>query len=294
MNPPTITRSTSPQLRTFLHYLAIEAGLAVNTIHAYRRDLEITEDYLTLHGMQLATATPDQYREFIRDQSSKGLSTSTVTRRVEVLRVFLKFIGRLDGDQLDRPKPAEPLPRVLSRQQVLTLLAAPQPGKLLYHRDVAILELLYASGLRASELCDLSVHDISLDSVRVMGKGSKERLVPMNPVASKAIAVYLIDGRPAVDKHQSKALFLSRTGRPLCRHGLWYMVKAYAEKAGLPADATTHTLRHSFATHLISGGADLRVVQELLGHEDIQTTQIYTHVDADRLKAVHTAFHPRP
>jgi integrase/recombinase XerD len=160
---------------------------------------------------------------------------------------------------------------------------------------VAILELLYASGLRATELCDATLRDtnLQLGCIRVLGKGRKERVVPVGQAAAEAITRYLLECRPKLDRRKSDRLFLSRTGQPLERVGLWMIVEKYGRKSGLLKSVSPHTLRHCFATHLIGGGADLRVVQELLGHSDISTTQIYTHVDHDRLKAVHAKFHPR-
>ena len=217
------------------------------------------------------------------------------------MRVFLRYLAGVGHDttsilqQIERPKPERNLPKVLSRAQVNQLIAAPDPKSSLYWRDVAILELLYASGLRATELCELKMRDTNLQvgCVRVLGKGMKERIVPLGQAANEAITRYLSEARPKLDHHQSDRLFLSRTGRPLERIALWMLVEQYARKCGLLKRVSPHTLRHCFATHLIGGGADLRVVQELLGHSDISTTQIYTHVDQSRLKAMHQKFHPR-
>jgi integrase/recombinase XerD len=196
---------------------------------------------------------------------------------------------------LERPKPERDLPKILNRAQVAQLISAPDAKSPLFARDVAILELLYASGLRASELCDLKLRDANLQvgCVRVLGKGMKERIVPFGRAATEAIERYLIDNRPKLDKRNSDRLFLSRTGKPMERVGLWMLVERYARKSGLLKMIGPHVLRHCFATHLIGGGADLRVVQELLGHSDISTTQIYTHVDQQRLKSIHEKFHTR-
>jgi integrase/recombinase XerD len=177
----------------------------------------------------------------------------------------------------------------------MQLIWSPDPKSPLFSRDVAILELLYASGLRASELCDLRCDSVSLDVgvVRVFGKGRKERLVPLGQAAREAIQRYMLELRPTLDRHASDRLFLSRSGKPLERVGLWMLVERHARRCGLLNHVSPHTLRHCFATHLIGGGADLRVVQELLGHSDINTTQVYTHVDSSRLKAVHQKCHPR-
>jgi integrase/recombinase XerD len=298
---PTETRSRLPEVRSFLVHLASERGLADNSLHAYRRDLEDMEDYFIEKGKSLVSADGDDFRIYLQDQTRKGQSTKTVARRLAAIRVFLRFLPSIGHDttgilqHLERPKPEQSLPKILSRSQVNQLISAPNPKSFLCFRDIAILELLYASGLRASELCDLSLRDINLQvgCVRVLGKGSKERIVPMGGEAIAAITRYLTDCRPKLTKAACDRLFLSRTGRPMERIGLWFLVEKYGRTSGLLKSISPHTLRHCFATHLIGGGADLRVVQELLGHSDISTTQIYTHVDQDRLKAVHGKYHPR-
>lgn len=247
------------------------------------------------------TAGAADYRSYLQAQSRKGRSTKTVARRLAAIRVFLRFLAGEGRDttpilqQLERPKPEHSLPKILSRAQVNQLLAAPDPKSMLFARDVAILELLYASGLRATELCELKSRDVNLQAmcVRVLGKGAKERIVPLGRAAAEAVQRYLAECRPTLERSPSERMFLSRTGKPMERIGLWMLVEKYGRRSGLLKAVSPHTLRHCFATHLIGGGADLRVVQELLGHSDIATTQIYTHVDQDRLKAVHAKFHPR-
>jgi len=298
---PTATRSTLPELRAFLLHLASERGLADNSLHAYRRDLEDAEDHFRAIGKTLVTADAADYRAYLQSQSRKGQATKTVARRLAAIRVFLRFLAGEGRDttpilqQLERPKPEHSLPKILSRAQVNQLLSAPDPKSMLFARDVAILELLYASGLRATELCELKQRDVNLQAmcVRVLGKGAKERIVPLGRAAAEAIQRYLAECRPKLERGPSERMFLSRTGKPLERIGLWMLVEKYGRKSGLLKSISPHVLRHCFATHLIGGGADLRVVQELLGHSDIATTQIYTHVDQDRLKAVHAKFHPR-
>jgi integrase/recombinase XerD len=291
-----------PHVRPLLVYLASERGLAVNTIEAYRRDLQDIARHLATLNKDLLTAVGDDFRHYLREQTRIGQSTRTVARRVAAIRAFLRYLAVTGLDttavlaQLERPKPEQPLPKILNRSQVATLIATPDPKSRLFHRDVAILELLYASGLRASELCDLKIRDTNLTAgaVRVIGKGMKERVVPFGRAAAEAITRYLTDGRPLLNKHNDNdRLFLSRSGKPMERVGLWMLVERYARKSGLLKTVGPHVLRHCFATHLIGGGADLRVVQELLGHADIATTQVYTHVDQDRLRAVHAKFHPR-
>jgi integrase/recombinase XerD len=282
-------------------HLASERGLAENSLHAYRRDLESVEAFLNPRGRTLTTADADDLRAYLQGQTRDGRSTKTVARRYAALRVFLKFLLAEGHDvgpllqQIERPKPERSLPKVLSRAQVNQLIAAPDPKSMLFARDVAILELLYASGLRASELCDLKLRDTNLQvgCVRVLGKGMKERIVPLGKAAKDAIERYLLDGRPRLERKPSDRLFLSRTGKPLERVGLWMLIEKYGRKSGLLKSISPHVLRHCFASHLLGGGADLRVVQELLGHSDIATTQIYTHVDQTRLKAVHERYHPR-
>jgi integrase/recombinase XerD len=282
-------------------HLASERGLAENSLLAYRRDLENVADFLAERGRTLTTAGPDDLREYLQDQSRVGRSTKTVARRYAALRVFLKFLLAEGHDvaallqQIERPKPERSLPKILNRAQVVQLIGGVDPKSRLFARDVAILELLYASGLRASELCDLKLRDTNLQigCVRVLGKGMKERIVPVGRAARDAIERYLADCRPVLERTPNECLFLSRTGRPLDRVALWVLVEKYGRQSGLLKSISPHVLRHCFASHLLGGGADLRVVQELLGHSDIATTQIYTHVDQSRLKAIHEKYHPR-
>jgi integrase/recombinase XerD len=298
---PTDTASTRPELRSLLLHLASERGLADNSLHAYRRDLEDLDRFLAARAKNFLSAEADDLRAYLQDQTRHGRATRTVARRLAAIRVLLRFLTAEGHDrthvlqQLERPKPERPLPKVLSRAQVNQLIAAPDPKSMLFSRDVAILELLYASGLRASELCDLNLKDLNLTvgCVRVFGKGSKERVVPLGRAAAEAITRYLAETRPRLERGPSERLFLSRTGKPLDRIALWMLVEKYGRKSGLLKSISPHTLRHCFASHLLGGGADLRVVQELLGHSDINTTQIYTHVDTGRLKAIHEKFHPR-
>ena len=298
---PLDTRSTLPALREFLLHLASERGLADNTLLGYRRDLEDIQDAFEKRGLSLTTADADAFRDYLQNQRRRGRSTKTVARRLAAIRVFLRYLATQGYDvvgilqQLERPKPEHSLPKILSRAQVMQLISAPNPKSMLFTRDVAILELLYASGLRASELCDLKTRDVNLQvgCVRVLGKGMKERIVPLGQAASEAITRYLGECRPKLERKSSELLFLSRTGKPLERIGLWMIVEKYGRSSGLLKQVSPHTLRHCFASHLLGGGADLRIVQELLGHSDIATTQIYTHVDRRYLAEVHRSFHPR-
>ena len=294
---------THPLVRRFLGYLAAERGLSDNTCEAYRRDLEIAIDFFAgTRRAAIEVAEADDWTAFFRSQSQARKTTKTVARRVAAARSLLRFQaveGRdVDAilDQIDRPKPERSLPKIMSREQVARLIATPDHCGAPYpSRDVAILELLYASGLRASELCAVRLGDLSLDEgfVRVFGKGSKERLVPVGEAAIAAIERYLRECRTTLERTPTDVLFLSKTGRPLERVRLWQLVESYGRQSGLLKEISPHVLRHCFATHLLSGGADLRVVQSLLGHADVGTTQIYTHVDTTRLKGIHTRFHPR-
>jgi integrase/recombinase XerD len=296
------TRIELPQVRAFLLHLASERGLASNSLHAYRRDLEDMHDYFGKRGKTLLKADADDYRGYLQNQTRKGQSTKTIARRIAAIRVFLHYLKDYEKrdvtliiQQLERPKPERSLPKVLNRAQVNQLISAPDPKSNLFDRDVAILELLYASGLRATELCDLKVRDVNLPvrCVRILGKGMKERIVPLGRAAGEAVERYVSVSRPKLEKKPSEILFLSRTGKPLERIALWMLVERYARKSELLKHVSPHVLRHCFASHLLGGGADLRVVQELLGHSDISTTQIYTHVDQTRLKSIHKKYHPR-
>jgi integrase/recombinase XerD len=291
-------------VRRFISHLAAERGLSLNTREAYRRDLIDAHSYFGRQKLTLDCANAEQWRAFFQDASRRKLSTRTVSRRVAAARTFLKFL-QIEGlntrpilDQLERPKPERSLPHVLSRDIVNRLINAPDPtDEKFYHRDVAILELLYASGLRATELCELKLNDLNLVEgfVRVFGKGAKERVVPVGRAACEAIANYITSGRPRLTAlgGTSDRVFLSRSGKPFERVSLWQLVERYARKADVVQHVSPHVLRHCFATHLLSGGADLRIVQTLLGHSDVGTTQVYTHVDTDRIKAVHKKYHPR-
>ncbi len=300
-SPPASVTIHSPTLRAFLLYLASERGLADNSLHAYRRDLECVESFLTGREKTLSNASADDLRAYLQDQTRRGQSNRTVARRLAAIRSLLRWQISEGRDvtpilqQLERPKPERPLPKVLSRAQVNQLIAGPDSKSPMFWRDVAIIELLYASGLRASELCDLKLRDVNLQvgCVRVLGKGMKERIVPLGQAATEAIQRYLAECRPKLEHRPSDRMFLSRTGKSLHRVALWMLIEKYGRRSGLLKHVSPHVLRHCFATHLLGGGADLRVVQELLGHSDISTTQIYTHVDQTRLKSVHAKFHPR-
>ena len=301
---PTQTSIPLAEVRGLLLHLASERGLANNSLHAYRRDLEDMTAWFATIGRDLLTAGPEDYRHYLQGQTMKGRSTCTVARRLAAIRVFLRFLAQEKKyaessaailQQLDRPKPAQPLPKVLSKDQTVRLLQSPDQKSRFFYRDSAILELLYAAGLRASELCDLKIGQVNLEvgCVRALGKGMKERIVPLGRAAMESVTSYLSECRPSLEKRPSDTLILSKSGKPLTRMALWLIVEKHAKRSGLFGQVSPHVLRHCFATHLIGGGADLRVVQELLGHSDISTTQVYTHVDPSRLKGMHRKFHPR-
>lgn len=295
----------------FVAYLRIECGSSPNTIAAYARDLRDLLLFLASRRVKsIDGVTPRHLAEHLAAlKTERNLSGTSVIRHLATIRVFFRFAcenARLDpnpADTLDRPTRWKRLPHVLQPKSVRTLLApadetprTPAQAALAL-RDDAILELLYAAGIRASEAAGLTLNDLheTLGVVRVVGKGNKPRLVPVGGPARAALDRYIRLARPALlrpDARDKNRLFLSASGRPVDRVVLWQVVKRRAKAAGLP-DTHPHTLRHSFATHLLMGGADLRVVQELLGHADIATTQIYTHVDKSRLKQVHRKHHPR-
>lgn len=294
--------------REFLTYLKVEAGLAPATIEAYGRDLDDLGSFLCAKGVQDATdAHPQDLAEHLRDlHKTRELQASSISRHLATLRVFYRFLaanGYVEEPPtrlLEPPTRWRRLPGVLSPNRMRKLLEAPGPdqGKL-WLRDRAMLELMYAGGLRATETASLKVNEYNatLGVLLVTGKGNKQRLVPIGKPAREWTDEYLKDLRPALarfdDVRDEQRLLLSNNGRPLERVAIWQIVRRQAVRAGL-GDVHPHMLRHSFATHLLAGGADLRVVQELLGHADIATTQIYTHVDPSRLRSVVKKHHPRP
>jgi integrase/recombinase XerD len=294
----------SDDIRAFRDYLHAERGMAANTVLAYGRDL--TRYALWVAGGGLS----DYLRPTLRDLShylshlrEERLAPPSTARHLVALKIFYRFL-RLEerGDPqavelLSSPALWDRIPQVLSPENVEKLLAAPQPADRFFLRDRAILETLYATGSRASEVVNLRLEDLHLDSgfLKCTGKGSKQRVIPVGRPAMEALKAYLGDFRPrlAQGAADSPWVFVSRGGQRLSREMLWVIVKKYVRRVGLHAKVSPHTLRHSFATHVLAGGADLRTVQELLGHASIQTTQHYTHVDRDRLRAIHKQFHPR-
>jgi integrase/recombinase XerD len=288
---------------TFLDYLMVEAGLSPNTILAYGRDLlKFAEHCQSQNVNALADILPTTAYSFLRHLSEQGLAENSISRNLVAVKMLLRF-GVLTGqlteditDTLESPKLWQKLPAIANKDQVFQLLAAPCPEDPYYLRDKALLQILYATGARASEIVGLKTKDANLNVgyVRCFGKGRKERIVPLGKTAAGTVTAYLRELRPQLQKsHSPDMMFLSRTGRGLDRIELWRIVKKYALRAGMPKNLTVHTLRHCFATHLLSGGVDLRTLQEMLGHADIKTTQIYTHVDNERLRSIHKQYHPR-
>ena len=292
-------------LRGFLDYLQAECGLSVNTRKAYRRDLRYFLAHLAeTHRADLATITPRDIEGFLRASHAAGWAVATTARALAAVRTFCRYLviqNILQNDvsaAVESPKKWSRLPVVLNNQSVMLLLEAPDANQDLYAvRDHAILALLYATGMRASELVGLKLTDVSfpLGVVRVLGKGARERIVPAAASALDAVGQYARAHRPPpATTGDEPALFLSRSGRRLNREDVFRMVRKYVRRAALRGNVSPHTLRHCFATHLLARGADLRSVQEMLGHADIGTTQVYTHVDASRLKSIHQKYHPRP
>ncbi len=278
----------------------MERGLAENTLSAYRSDLLLFSVWAASRSRGLLEVGPADLSDFMAEQL--GTPVRTVARRLSALRRFYRYQvqrGTLDHDpsaRLESPRLARRLPGVLSETQVEELLAAPDVSSALGLRDRAMLELLYASGLRVSELVGLTVNRINLtqSTVRVSGKGAKERLVPFGEEAADWLERYLARGRPEIlSGRVSEALFPSRRAKAISRQAFWQAIKRYALRAGIEREISPHTLRHAFATHLLDHGADLRVLQMLLGHSDLSTTQIYTHVARERLKQIHAEHHPR-
>ena len=308
-NQKSKIENPSHALAQFLLYVDMELGLSPNTVEAYSRDLRDFSAFCESVDSSLTTAdalTLGKYLEFA--QIAKKLATSSILRHIASLKMFFRFATARGfatdnpTDLLETPHQWKKLPDVLGRDQINTLLASVPNEHRLALRDRVILELFYACGLRASELAEITLEDVHVDLgvIRVMGKGRKERIVPIGGPAIQAIHDYLTQLRPeliAVKTTRKKAapnrVFLTRSGGPVTRIVLWQLVQTLSREAGMRA-IHPHTLRHTFATHLLSGGADLRVVQELLGHSNVATTQIYTHVDSDRLKEVHRKHHPRP
>ncbi len=286
----------------FFDYLALELGLSRNTMLGYESDIHILSTFLHEREKEILTASTEDIAAYFYNLKGQGLARSTILRKLSAVRMLYKYLtgeGFLKADptlKLDSPRAAVKLPSVLSTQEVEMLLDAPAVDTLFGMRDKALLEVLYSTGARISEVLGLKLSDIKLELkyLQVKGKGDRERLVPVGEDAKDALRVYLDKARPhLLGWHKTDAVFLSRSGKPLSRKSAWLRIKQYCKKLGLPTGISPHTLRHSFATHLLEGGADVRSVQELLGHLKITTTQRYTHVNRERLKNIYEKFHPR-
>jgi integrase/recombinase XerD len=292
-------------LTSYRDHLELERGLSPRSVAAYGHDLERLVAYLEAKGVDSpAGATPSTLRDYVYHLKDSGLQPVSIRRNLSAVRGYFAFllgeglVVRDPTERIDMPKVWRRLPHVLSRDEVFRVLEAPDETRPLYWRDRALLELAYASGVRVSELIGLKVRDISFEEgfAVVYGKGAKERVVPVGRAALRALDVYLREVRGRLVERSGDAqgaVFLNARGRPLTRMGVWKILRVAVQRAGIEKRVSPHTLRHSFATHLLEGGADLAAVQEMLGHADISTTQIYTHVDREYLREVHRQFHPR-
>ena len=287
----------------FLDYLALEKGLSPNTLDAYRYDLEHFTGYLMRHRIEaFGRVTRAIILDFLLDDREQGLAPASAARRLVAIRMLFRYLqqeGLLDiniTESMDAPKLWQTLPETLSPEEMERMLNAPDLQKPLGLRDRAWMELLYASGLRVSELVHLTLDQVHRDAcyVRCIGKGDKERIVPYGRSAATFLREHLDNLRPQLAGHREvREVFLTRGGKPMSRKTIWALIRRYARQAGIDRPISPHTLRHSFATHLLANQAPLRVIQEMLGHADIATTQKYTHVDQNRLKEIHHRFHPR-
>jgi integrase/recombinase XerD len=301
-SPEAIPTATAAELATFVDYIRVERGLAANSIASYERDLREFARFLRRRGRALSGVDRDDVRDFLATLYRRGLSARSAARHLVSLRNLFKFLlkeGKLKTDptrEVDAPRMGQSLPKYLTASEVEGLLRQPDSSTPAGLRDKAMVELLYATGMRVSELIGLRWEDFeaNLGVVRCRGKGSKERLIPVGKSALRAVEDYVRRGRPALAKEQdSPNLFLNRRGGRLSRVGFWKILGAYGRAAEISTPLTPHVVRHSFATHLLERGADLRSIQLMLGHSDISTTQIYTHVVKERLRQIYREHHPR-
>jgi integrase/recombinase XerD len=290
-------------LDQFLHYIVVEKGLSKNTVDAYSHSLNRFLDYLKKKGIQeISSVSKFDVRAFLLALKKQGLSAKSVVRNLVAIRTLFQFLiqeGILEAnpiEELESPKMPKTLPEILNLKEVEQLLEQPNPQTPMGIRDRAMLEVLYATGMRVSELTQLPMNQVNLEAgyVLVFGKGSKERIIPLGSEAMKWVALYLKGARERLAKRrESPFLFINRMGSGMSRQRFWKVIKTYGRRAGIRKRITPHLLRHSFASHLLERGADLRSVQMMLGHVDISTTQIYTHVTGERLKKIHQRYHPR-
>ncbi len=300
--PPRVEHP-APLVKRFLDYLFVECGLAGSTVTAYKCDLSGFWNHIRALNIEPSAISIEDVQKYLITLQRRGLALTSIARHLATIKVFLRYLCTervLQKDVaslIESPKRWRSIPNTVRYSQIEALLEAPDPRDELYLRDRGLLELLYATGARVSEITELGLNQLNLKLgfVRCMGKGRKERIIPVGRFAIEAVCRYIEILRPRLlGDRISSALFLSRTGRPLDRTNVWRLVRKYAVAAGIEGKLSPHTLRHCFATHLLAGGADLRIVQELLGHVDLTTTQLYTHVDETHLKKVHRKFHPRP
>ena len=288
----------------FLSYLSVERGLSNNTLSSYKRDLSNFFGYIKKRRIvSIGKVTRQMITSFMLSEKDRGLSANSISREVACLKSFFKFLVRENKIKdnitsvIESPKLWKKLPSALDLSEVEKLLKAPNIREPMGVRDKAMLELIYATGMRVSELINLKMDDLNMGVgfIKCLGKGQKERVVPFGSKAREWLVRYLDKARASfLKKKVSNFLFLTRLSRPMSRQMFWKIIKKYAVEARIKKDIMPHSLRHSFATHILERGADLRVVQELLGHSDISTTQIYTHINKERLKSIHHKFHPRP
>lgn len=291
-------------IEEFLSYISVERGMANNTLSSYKRDLCRFSEFLKSQKIEsVDNVTRQMITKFMMKEKDRGLSSNSISRELACIKSFFKFLlkeNRIKEDIatiIESPKLWKKLPSTMNLDEVESLLNTPNLRDPMEIRDKASLELMYATGMRVSELVRLKMDDLNMDAgfIKCFGKGSKERIVPFGKKAKESIKRYLEKSRPKFLKNNvSNFLFLTRLGKPMSRQTFWKIIKRYVKLAKIKKHVSPHSLRHSFATHILERGADLRVVQEMLGHADISTTQIYTHVSKDRLKSIHQKFHPRP
>lgn len=290
------------QVKSYLIHLEMEKGLSTNTIISYQQELEKFKYFLHRHKIDYVILSEQKAIEYIKSEVKKGISLSTQSHLISTLKGFYRYLiaeGKTDFNPItgiDFPKKWKVLPKYLTIEQVLSLLETPDMTTILGIRDKAILELMYGTGLRISEVTHLKNDNLYLEEnfIRILGKGNKERVIPLGEKAKKYLEIYLKESRCKILKdNQIPHVFLNRKGRKLSRQGLWKIIKSYGQKTGISRILTPHTLRHSFATHLVEKGADLRSVQLMLGHSSISTTEIYTYISKDKVKKIYEKYHPR-
>jgi len=290
-------------IEIFLNYLSVEKGVSSNTIESYKNDLIFYQNYLKEKGIDsFLKVNRQDISDFMLKQKEKNLSASSIYRRLSCLKTFYRFLLRekiISSDPteaMQSPKLWKKVPDTLNIEEIEKIIAQPNIRTKIGIRDKAILDMMYATGMRVSEVVNLKLEQLNLEMgfLRCIGKGNKERIIPLGKYACNAIKRYIQESRNLLlGKKQSEYLFLNRRGYPISRQGLWKIIKKYARMAGIKKPVRPHIIRHSFATHLLERGADLRSVQEMLGHSDIATTQVYTHINKDYLKMIHKKFHPR-